>query len=184
MDKLGSAASGNVGAGSGKGRGTGRGTQVVKDKTDKHKDKNIDALMDVASVQSAGSAESTPREKSRKKRRQSESREVGRGGGDEDAAFAPLAKLVLKLSLERRPVQAQLQDTFVLQSSSDLAVKGADVGRKYSEQVEAQGRGHGLGSPHLYVTMARSSRASARRIRCSRSAAFCSRRRARTSTES
>lgn len=151
MDRLGSAASGNASAGSGKGRGTGRGAQVDKEKSDK--DKNLDVLMDAASVQSAGSTEAH-HEKSRKKRRQTETREVGRGGKDEDAAFGPLAKLVLKLSLEMRGVQAQLQDTFVLQTSSELALKGAEVGRKYSEQVEAQGRGHGLGSPHLYVTMA------------------------------
>lgn len=116
----------------------------------------MDALMETAGHASAGSLESIslPREKSRKKRRQSESREVGRGRDEAEGLVGPLAKLILKLSLEMRLVQAQLQDTFILQSSSELAVKGADVGRKYSEQVEALGRGHGLGSPHLYATMA------------------------------
>lgn len=71
-----------------------------------------------------------------------------------DGLFGPLAKLALQPPLEMRLVQAQLQDAFQPQSLSGLAVQGVDVGRKYDQKVEALGRGHGMGSLHLYATMA------------------------------
>ncbi|CAK0796347.1 unnamed protein product, partial [Prorocentrum cordatum] len=62
-----------------------------------------------------------------------------------------IMKMIMQLAQTRRTVEGILFDVVLVPHDMPEATRMAEQGAKYNEQVQAKGKGHSPGAPHLHV---------------------------------
>ena len=73
--------------------------------------------------------------------------------GDHKKLMLLLMKMMLQAHQSRRSLEGILLDTFILPADSQEVTSISEQTLAYDKKVKAAGRGHSLGSPHLYAWM-------------------------------
>ena len=72
--------------------------------------------------------------------------------GEDD--LVPMMKLLLQTAQGHRALASTVQHTWLLPPSLGITKIAKEVAKEYQTKVEAQGKGHHLGPPHVHIFMA------------------------------